>query len=101
MMQVNNYQEVKTFPLKFHLYQNYPNPFKRNTIIRYSVPYKTKVRILVTDSSGNIVDKLVSEEHVPGIYDINFNCEDLTEGIYFYQLIAGNGFEIKSMMLTK
>jgi uncharacterized protein YggE len=101
MMQVTNYQEVKSFSLKFHLYQNYPNPFKRNTIISYSVPYKTKVRIIVTDSSGNIVDKLVSEEHVTGIYDVNFNCKNLSEGIYFYQLIAGNNFETKSMVLIK
>ena len=49
-------------PTEFYLGQNYPNPFKDKTIIKYCVAYKTKVKITVFDSQGEMIEKLVDEE---------------------------------------
>jgi len=101
MMLITNSQKVKYFPLKFHLKQNYPSPFKVRTTINYHLPYKTKIRLIVIDFNGKIIEKLVSEEHNAGMYEVEFNSENLPEGIYFYQLIADHHFETKKMILVK
>lgn len=49
-------------PTEFYLGQNYPNPFKDKTIIKNCVAYKTKVKITVFDSQGEMIEKLVDEE---------------------------------------
>ncbi len=101
MMLITNSQKVQYFPLKFRLEQNYPNPFKGRTTINYHLPYRTKVRLIVIDFNGRIVEKLVSEERDAGIYEVEINSENLPEGIYFYQLIADYHFETKKMILVK
>ena len=44
--------ESEMIPLKFHLSQNYPNPFKDKTSIKYCIAYKTVVEITVSNSDG-------------------------------------------------
>ena len=44
---------------------------------------------------------LVNEVKPTGIYEIEFGCNDLTSGIYFYQLRAGAFIETKKMVLMK
>ncbi len=58
--------------LAFHLSQNYPNPFSGSTRITYCVAYKTRVRLTVLDSAGNVIDTLVDEEKGPGTYEVHF-----------------------------
>jgi hypothetical protein len=98
---ITNSQKVESFPLNFHLEQNYPNPFKEKTTIYYGLPYRSKVRLMVIDIDGQVVEKLVSEEHDAGMYEVEFNSGNLPEGIYFYQLIAGQHFSTKKMILMK
>ena len=94
---------------EFQLNQNEPNPFKEKTSIRYCVPYKTKVIIIVINSEGDVVEKLISKDHDIGMYEVEFFADGLAEGTYFYQIIAGNpstssgpGFsEIKKMTHKK
>jgi len=44
---------------------------------------------------------LVNEEKNPGVYEVTFNASELTSGIYFYKLQAGNYIETKKMVLAK
>jgi len=46
MLNHNSLMDEAT-PLKFHLSQNYPNPFSEKTIIKYCVAYKTRVQITI------------------------------------------------------
>ena len=54
--------------------QNYPNPFKEKTVIKYCVAYKTRVQIVVYDSEGKLIVKLVDEEKKPGTYEVEFSA---------------------------
>lgn len=99
-------------PLEFYLSQNYPNPFREKTVIKYCVAYKTKVQITVYDSEGKEIEKLVDEEKNPGTYEVEFQSaarlpdgqvgsRQLAIGTFFYRLEAGDYLSEKRMEIIK
>jgi photosystem II stability/assembly factor-like uncharacterized protein len=91
-----------TSPAKFELSQNYPNPFNPNTTIKYSIPITSKVRLTVYNLLGEEVEVLVNDIQNIGIYEVTFNANVLTSGVYFYRINAGNKYsEVKKMLLIK
>ncbi len=92
---------IKPIPNNFVLNQNYPNPFNPNTTISFSLPQSEKVTIKVYDILGKEIETLVNEELSAGVYNKIFNAENLSSGIYFYQLQAGKFSETKKMLLLK
>ena len=101
----NNSRMDEVTPLVFHLGQNYPNPFKDKTIIKYCVGYKTRVKLTVLNAEGEVIDTLVDEEKKPGTYEVEFStCHsresgNLKEGEFFYRLEAGEYRSEKKMIL--
>lgn len=98
--------EVDLTPKEFVLYQNYPNPFNPSTSIQYAISNRQLVTLKVYDILGNEVVTLVNEEKQPGVYEVEFNShsdegQNLSSGIYFYQLNAGSFIQAKKMILIK
>jgi len=95
--------------MKYELSQNYPNPFNPITIIKFSIPSITHrqaqsdvfVTLKIYDVLGNEIAILVNEEKPSGTYEIEFDGNELTSGIYFYKLQAGNFIETKKMVLIR
>ncbi len=86
-----------TGPKEYKLEQNFPNPFNSTTKIRYSIASTPLslgeglgVRLIVYDILGNEIATLVNEKKEPGYYEVEFNAEQLSSGIYFYRLQSGN-----------
>ncbi|MGE5679505.1 MAG: T9SS type A sorting domain-containing protein, partial [Bacillota bacterium] len=73
-------------PENFELRQNYPNPFNPVTKIQYSIPKQSFVSLKVYDIIGREVAILVDENKQAGNYEIIFNAEELSSGVYFYRL---------------
>lgn len=116
-------KEEEEIPTSFSLSQNYPNPFNPSTTIKYSIPsvmvpqvnqYNTDValshsngEILVTlkvyDILGREVATLVNEYQKPGNYNYQFSTSNyqLSSGVYFYQLKAGDFIQTRKMLLLK
>lgn len=88
-------------PDSYKLAQNYPNPFNPITTIRYSIPESGNVSLKVYDILGNEVASLVNEEKARGVYSVTFDASNLSSGVYFYKIQAGNYFETKKMLLIK
>jgi len=96
-------------PSKFSLYQNYPNPFNPVTKIKFDISefpiskggLKGVVTLKLYDILGKEIQILVNEHLSPGTYEINFNAENLSSGLYFYKLTNGNFTEIKRAVLLK
>ena len=94
-------------PSEFHLGQNYPNPFREKTVIKYCVAYKTRVVLTVYNSEGEEIEKLVDEEKKPGTYEVEFSDVEtghalsLQSETYFYRLVAGDFTSEKKMVLEK
>jgi hypothetical protein len=88
-------------PAEYNLSHNYPNPFNPTTTIEYTIPQRGGVKLTIFNPLGEEVKTLVNETKEPGNYEIKFNADDLTSGIYIYQLRAGNFIQSKKMILLK
>jgi hypothetical protein len=104
-------------PSEFYLGQNYPNPFKEKTIIKYCIAYKTRVKLIVYSSEREEIIKLVDEEKNPGTYEVIFQStvgslpdglsankagkagRQLVSGNYYYRLKAGDYSSEKKMVI--
>lgn len=93
------------FPTRFSLSQNYPNPFNPSTSIRYSLPYASDVRLTIWNTLGKCVCTLIDKYQSAGEYSSEFNTSDISSnvssGIYFYRLEAGEYIYTKKMLLLK
>ena len=94
-------EEEKIFITSYRLSQNFPNPFNPVTIISYTIPKSSLVKIEIFNILGKSVSVLVNAYQKKGEYSINFIAGSLPSGIYFYQMTAGDYSEVKKMMLVK
>ncbi|MDD1750863.1 MAG: choice-of-anchor D domain-containing protein [Methanothrix sp.] len=74
-------------PTVFTLNQNYPNPFNPSTTLRYGLPSRSRVRLIVYDILGRIVADLVNAEVAPGWNQVVWNA-NVASGLYFYRIEA-------------
>lgn len=100
---VTEVNQINTLtPSEFSLAQNYPNPFNPTTTINFSIPNSSDVSIKVYDALGKEVASLVNEYKNAGNYSVDFTAaSNLTSGIYFYTMSAGNFTQTKKLMLVK
>lgn len=90
-----------TESINYNLQNNYPNPFNPSTKIKYSIPHQGFVTLIVYDLMGKEIVKLVNEYLPSGEYEVNFDGRQLSNGVYFYQLVTGNKTKTKKMILLK
>ncbi|MCB0732098.1 MAG: T9SS type A sorting domain-containing protein [Ignavibacteriae bacterium] len=114
-------------PTEYSLEQNYPNPFNPSTVIKYSIPANSviarsdatwqsaeitsgnsfprndnvNVSLKVYDILGREIATLVNQKQKPGFYEVKLDGSDLSSGIYFYRITAGDYVESKKMVLLK
>ncbi|HEY3251652.1 MAG TPA: T9SS type A sorting domain-containing protein [Ignavibacteria bacterium] len=89
-------------PAHYWLSQNFPNPFNPATKIRFALPKNSDVSINIYEITGRLVTVLVQNEHAgAGLYETDFNAENLASGIYYYSIMAGDFKETKKMVLIK
>jgi len=93
--------EVDLAPADFALCQNYPNPFNPSTVINYQLPENSFVSLKVFDMIGNEVAVLVNEEKQAGSHSVTFEANNISTGVYFYQIKAGDFVSMKKLIFMK
>ncbi len=88
-------------PTRYSLSQNYPNPFNPSTQITYQLKSAQHVRLTVFDVTGREVAVLVDKMQNAGAHTVTFHADNLSTGVYFYRLKAGNFTNTKKMILLK
>lgn len=88
-------------PKSYSLEQNYPNPFNPSTNIHFSIPEEGFVSLKLFNILGQKIVTLVNEVKRAGKYEITFDASQLTSGIYFYSLNAGNYIQTKKLILLR
>ena len=77
-----------------------PNPFSESTIIRYTLPAKGVVRLVLTDAMGREARVIVDSEEERGEHIVLLEKKNLPEGVYFCHLTVGSeGIAPKKIIL--
>ena len=93
--------ETTAVPTSIELSQNHPNPFNPSTSIDYTLTTPANVTLDVFNVLGEQVSTLVDGHRSAGTYTVNFNSGNLTSGVYFYRLTAGDQSMTRKMVLAK
>lgn len=93
-------------PNDIMLYQSYPNPFNQSTTIQYYLPKSCDVEIRIYNIKGQLVKRCQVQNTKCGMNDFEWNGKDkngnqVSSGIYFYQIITNDYKEIRKCILLK
>ena len=97
---------VSALPGQYALLANYPNPFNPSTTIRYDVPKAGSVVLRIYDVTNQMVRELVDASQAAGRYSVMWDGRDasggrVANGVYLYELRAGDFRAIRKMVLMK
>ena len=92
---------LRMLPSGFALFQNYPNPFNPATHISYTLTKASFVTLKIYDILGREVTTLVNGKNEPGEHSVSWNAMNVSSGVYFYRIIAGDFVQTKKMVLMK
>lgn len=87
-------------PIKYSLEQNYPNPFNPSTTIQFSLPERSFVNLTVSNLLGKTEVVLLNGEMNGGLHQKVFNAVNLSNGIYFINIIADSQVSDKTFYKT-
>ena len=95
--------ERPDLPAAFYLEQNYPNPFNPVTVIRYQIPDRGDVPVVlkIYNVFGQEIATLVNGIEGAGFKSVNWDATNSPSGLYFYKIRAGSFSDIKKMILIR
>ena len=93
--------EIAGLPAEFALSQNYPNPFNPETVIEFALPRSGDVSLVVYNLRGEEVALLLSGTMPAGNHRVSWDASNVSSGIYFYRLQAGDFVQTRKMVLLK
>jgi len=70
-------------------------------MLTYDVPAEMIVNMGVYDVRGRLVDELVQGSHDPGRYEVTWNADQNSSGVYIIKMSAGNSVKLQKVMLVK
>ena len=93
-------------PEQFALYPNFPNPFNPSTNIRFELPKTTHVTLVIFNSLGQEVVRLVDRQVPAGAHTVLWDGRDknglpVPSGVYYYLFRAGDFKQSRKMLLLK
>ncbi|MBN1348326.1 right-handed parallel beta-helix repeat-containing protein [candidate division KSB1 bacterium] len=93
-------------PELFQLEQNYPNPFNSTTVIDYKLSKLSEIDLMIFNTNGQLVRTLITDSQNAGAYEVTWNGRDdrgqqISSGVYLYQLKVGSLVQTRKLMLAK
>jgi hypothetical protein len=93
-------------PDSYTLGDAYPNPFNPQTSVEFAVPSDGLVKIEIFNSVGQVVSSIVDQDLSAGAYTATWDAVDssgnqVSSGVYFYRMEAGDFTATRSMTLLK
>ncbi len=99
-------EDIEALPGSFFLSQNYPNPFNASTVIAFNLPRPAPVVLEIYNLPGQLVRTVIGGPGRAGRNQIVWNGLDqggseVSSGIYFYRLRAGEWSQTKRLSLLR
>jgi hypothetical protein len=86
----------------FELHQNYPNPFNAQTTINFSLAESVPVTLELFNVLGEKVATIYAAQPMAaGLHQTHFDAKNLSSGIYFFRLQAGDFRKMRRMVLVR
>ncbi len=92
---------TRAVPATFALEQNFPNPFNPTSTVRFTVPVRTHVRIVMFDLLGRAVAVLADDTRDAGQHTLTVDGRTLASGIYVCRMQADKFQSMIRMSLVK
>ncbi len=92
---------VKSRPTQVALHAPIPNPVRTSTEIKYDLPNRTNVRLVVYDLMGREVKQLASGAHDAGTHRAYLDGSILSSGVYVMRLKAGTKQKTRRITVVK
>jgi hypothetical protein len=73
----------------FQLRQNYPNPFNAHTRIPFALGEDSEITLKMFDTLGKEATELFSGNLAAGSYEVTWNANEYSSGVYFIQMTVG------------
>ena len=99
--------DINLTPNSYSLLNNYPNPFNPSTVIKYSLPVDSRVKIDVYNELGQFIEQLENHVETAGDHRAIFYALKYPSGVYFYVMDAEsldgkiNFHDVKKMLFLK
>jgi len=99
-------QEIPTIQSRVELHPNHPDPPNPSTVIEFTLPMRTLVRVDIVTSIGQVVRTLFDGIEAAGEHRLEWDgrADDgavLSTGMYFYRVSTEAFTESRKMMLVK
>ena len=88
-------------PKQVEMRPNYPNPFNPSTTLKFSLPERAEVNLVVYDVLGRRVATLIDEVRKAGIHTARFDASRYASGMYFGVIEIGDRRFVEKMLLVK
>jgi hypothetical protein len=93
-------------PNRIKLLGNHPNPFNNITLIKFSLPKQSRIKLLVFNINGQLIRHLADDSYSGGIHQIMWDGKDdngkiVASGTYVYQLTGDNQKISRKLILSK
>ncbi len=86
-------------PDAFALEQNYPNPFRSSTFLRYRLPQRAHVRMAIFNALGQVVRVVVDRIESAGVHTLEVSLDGLPGGVYFCRMESGSFSQTTKIVL--
>ena len=102
----NNFNSTLPVVLNFHLMQNCPNPFNPQTKIKFSLPSTEFVHLEIFNIEGQKIRSLINNVYNSGKHSVLWDGKDdkgnnVSSGVYIYQIRAGKFYNKRRMLLVR
>jgi len=93
-------------PTDFALHENYPNPFNPSTNLRFDLPDVSDVNIVIYNMVGQKIRSFRMNGMSAGYHSLTWNAtndygDQVSAGVYFYQLQTKEFVKTRKMILLK
>tara|TARA_B100001175_G_scaffold258907_1_gene227496 strand:+ start:4003 stop:6558 length:2556 start_codon:yes stop_codon:yes gene_type:complete len=101
------YNLIQTAPSTYRLSQSYPNPFTDGgTTIEFDMPVTENITMVILDIRGRAVRTLIDKEQRFGYQSVvwdakNDDGDDVSSGVYFYQIRSSNFNAVGKLVFVK
>lgn len=98
--------DVALQPYTYKLYPNFPNPFNPETRIRFEIPERERVKVIIYDILGHHVRTLTNRDYDRGYHVLNWDGLNdtgvqVSSGVYVCRIKAGDFIDHRKMTLVR